>query len=439
MRSAPSVKAFILASLFLSFASSLFALEGEKAFSVAVENYNNASYRNARYCFRKALESGLEEDKAKVAKYAVRVLDEFKTPLGEIEDLEARFKAHPEEKGDARTLSSMHYSFANTLMRKEFYMALVEPHLKRALELEPDNTFLSYTLAAAYYAAMRYAKCVEACEKALSLDPKLPLVYRLAGDASVALGDFDKAKKFYSDFIRVNKEDAPRSPSAETAAVERILKALPETYKDIDALIKSGDSDGAELILKKRLSLNRSDYVAMTHLANIYLDRGDRKTALKLLKAAIEIAPDYPIAHLFLGRFYYLSRKPDEAASEFKTFKVKMRLLPKMDDETKKIYVNNLHYLSEVYFSMKEYGEAKRQIDEALKVEPKDQTALYNLGVYYYVAEHNRAGAYNSFKKVIDIDSTADTAASARYAIEFIRNNPDSRFAPDFSFLRKER
>ena len=40
----------------------------------------------------------------------------------------------------------------------------------------------------------------------------------------------------------------------------------------------------------------------------------------------------------------------------------------------------------------------KDAITEVIEIDPKDQSAYYNLGIYYYNAEHDRPNAYQNFK-----------------------------------------
>ena len=87
---------------------------------------------------------------------------------------------------------------------------------------------------------------------------------------------------------------------------------------------------------------------------------------------------------------------------------------------------------------LKQYGAFKREADEVLRLDPKDQSTLYNLGVYYYQYAHDRAAAFRSFETARVIEPASPSGQKARYAIEFIRANPDSRFAPDHSFLDQE-
>lgn len=213
---------------------------------------------------------------------------------------------------------------------------------------------------------------------------------------------------------------------------ERIL-----TYQEIDELIENNRLEKAERALIERLSKDKSNYIILTALGSVYIEKGERKKALKSLNNAVTINPDYPLAHFFLGRLYFLMQESEKAVAEFSIFTEKMVISPETNDETKKFYINKLHYICETYFTLKRYALCRKKIDTILKLDPNNQTALYNLAVYYYVYEHSRPKAYELFKKAQDLDPTTYIAKRAQYAIEYIRTNPDSRVMPDFSFIDK--
>jgi len=183
---------------------------------------------------------------------------------------------------------------------------------------------------------------------------------------------------------------------------------------------------------------NKKDSIAMTELGRTYLEKGDRSKALNTFSRAVKIDPDYPMAHFFLGKLHYLMRDYDDAISELNIFKEKMKPLLAANKENTRTYIECLYYIGEVYFTLERYDESRIETEEILRIDPKEQDAHYNLGVYYYVREHNRSRAYNFFMKTINIAPGTDIAKNAKYAIEFMRNNPDSRIAPDFSFINKE-
>lgn len=204
---------------------------------------------------------------------------------------------------------------------------------------------------------------------------------------------------------------------------------------DVDQLLQEGKIDEAEELLQQRIAANKHDYVSLTELGKIYQDQGDRKRSIEILKRAVSVDPAYPMSHFYLGKAYFLAQKPSEATEEFNLFKECIKNLPEMSEDTKKIYIECMHYTCEVYFTLQKYEEMKRSIDEILSIDPSDQYAIYNSGIYYYTYEHNRSRAYSLFKKSTELDPSTSIAKRAQYAIEFMRSNPDSRIEPDFSFI----
>ncbi|GEM_PF-1179479 len=400
-----------------------------------VKYYRHYNYGKALACFEEALIKGPKHEKSNMARYAVSIIKGSDKFLQSIQREEGLLRLGKGDGALPKSLSEKHHAFARKLVTGKFYLQIVESHLTRALELEPDNAGIRTLLANAYYFAMEYAKSRGEFEKNIAADPRDLYSMKMAGDASIAIGDFDNAKKNYTLLIKANDVSALKFQHGEIEKVRQIIKALPETYKDIDELFESEKLDEAELMLKKRISLNSADYIALTALGQIYQDRGDGKNALNLYEAASRIAPDYPIAHLFLGRAYFLMRRYDEALYELKKFKEKMALLPNMDSRTKKMYINSLYYLAEIYYTLKQYNDFKAQAEDVLRLDPKEQDAYYNLAIYFYVAERKRSEAYKYFKKVIELDPGSEIAKRSEYAIEFMRKNPDPRMAPDFSFI----
>ncbi len=197
-------------------------------------------------------------------------------------------------------------------------------------------------------------------------------------------------------------------------------------------------AEEAELICKKRISLDPSDYVAITQLGQLYWEKRKRKAAIKLCKKAIGIAPGYPAAHLFLGKAYFFEKKPEKGIEEFNAFKEKMDLLPEMDENTIDFYVSGLHQICYIYSTQKLYKEVLAECRKITGLRPDDQKAHYNMAVCYYVNYHNRSRAYNELQRVIKIDPHTRIADMAKYYIDYIRRNPDSRIIGDFGFLEEE-
>jgi tetratricopeptide (TPR) repeat protein len=179
------------------------------------------------------------------------------------------------------------------------------------------------------------------------------------------------------------------------------------------------------------------DASTLSSLGEASRKEGDYKKALKYLDKAISIEPKYPMSYMYKGKLYFSMQKFEEVPAEFDLFRDNMRPMAANDD-IKQFYIESLHDICTIYFELKKYDKARAVLDEILKLSPKDQTAIYNSGIYYYIYERNRSSAYNLFSKAIEIDPATHTAAKARYAIEFMRSNSDPRMEPDFSFIDQE-
>lgn len=209
-------------------------------------------------------------------------------------------------------------------------------------------------------------------------------------------------------------------------------------YKDAQGFLAEGRFDEAEAALNKKLSSDDRDVAALSLLGEVYRQKDDRKKALKFLDKAVSIDPKYPVTYLYRGKLYFSMQKFDEVTGEFSLYIENMRPLIISEKNNIGSYIAGLHDISHIYFGLKKYDELREVLDEILKLFPKDQAAMYNLGIYYYIYDRNRPKAYSCFMKTIEIDPAASLAAKARYAIEFMRTNPDSRVEPDLSFMNDQ-
>ncbi len=209
-------------------------------------------------------------------------------------------------------------------------------------------------------------------------------------------------------------------------------------YDIIEQMIDEADYKKAEDLLHDRLITNEKDVVAISMLGEVYRLKGNRNKALEMLDKAIKIDPDYPDTYFILAKTYLNMQNYPEADARAAIFTEKMKPFLDKGSPAFKYYLRALHYLSSEYLLLKRYDAFRSGVDEILRLDPQDQSAYYNLGVYYYQYKHDRQSAYKAFEKSLNIAPDTPTGLKARYAIEFIRANPDSRVAPDFSFINQE-
>ncbi len=213
--------------------------------------------------------------------------------------------------------------------------------------------------------------------------------------------------------------------------------AIDEGYADAYSQLQLGNPDKAIDILNRKISSDDKDVVALSLLGDAYRRKRDYSNSLRALNKAISIDNMYPMPYFYKGKLYYSMQRFEDIPGEFSIFMEKIK--PGMTESKEmEIYISYLHEIAYIYFEIKNYDEALNVLNKILTISPKDQTAMYNLGLYYYRYERNRQRAYSSFMKTIEVDPTSGIAKKARYAIEFIRTNPDARIEADFSFIDKE-
>ena len=216
-----------------------------------------------------------------------------------------------------------------------------------------------------------------------------------------------------------------------------LCEEAPSPYDAIEQMIEEADYKKAEDLLHDRLITNEKDVVALSMLGEVYRLKGVRKKAVDILEKSAKIDPDYPETYFVLAKVHLNAQEFDEAGAQTKVFKEKMEAVS-CQGASFDYYLRALHWLASEYLLLKRYDLFRSEIDEVLRLDPKDQLSYYNLGVYYYQYKHDRPSAFQAFDKAYKIDPSTTIAKKARYAIEFIRANSDSRIVPDFSFIDQE-
>lgn len=222
-----------------------------------------------------------------------------------------------------------------------------------------------------------------------------------------------------------------------SASISSTAWAIKTVDEDIAGLIEDNKLDEAESILTLKVAADPNDLLALSLLGETYRRKGEKDKALKYLKKATTLEPLYPDAHLYLGKLYFTLQNFNKSAEEFNVFRALMR--PFMASEgDKAFYLRGLHEMSVFYIGFKMYDKFYDVIKEILELAPRDQTAAYNMGMYYYISERNRSKAYEYFKMAIALDPSTGVSAKAKYAIEYMRSNSDPRMEPDMSFIDQE-
>jgi tetratricopeptide (TPR) repeat protein len=138
-----------------------------------------------------------------------------------------------------------------------------------------------------------------AAQRALTLDPNLPLAHRLLGEIDLAKGDLAGALTELEQEIRVNPLDG-------------------ETYNRLgDAYLRAGQLDRAQTALDRAVLLEPDSSGPFILLGKTLLEQHDPVMAAMYLKHAESMDPSNAMTHMLLGRALAVSGRKDEAQREF--------------------------------------------------------------------------------------------------------------------------
>jgi len=201
------------------------------------------------------------------------------------------------------------------------------PTIEKAQQLVvkfPKSGYAYYLLGCAYYERKEYTKAVSAFEKALRLDPALIDAYYALAYSYDILGKWDHRKIVWRKLLQLpppTKEDVYaayiglgnvaldqhgktkdiRLLSEAEKAYQRALKVIPQkanAYYGLGIVFARRQQwDKAKELFEKAFLLSstpRDKAKSLEALANVWLEKGDRERAKRLIQQAREMDPNYP-------------------------------------------------------------------------------------------------------------------------------------------------
>jgi len=364
----------------------------------------------------------------------------FKDALAEFSEA-VESDASDAEKAVALTYSGIiHDEKGDAAKAIEFY--------NRAIRYDRKNPIIYRNLALAYRHKKDYEKAGEAAEKAVDADSKSVKNRILLGNIEFEKGDYKSAAKEFEAVLDMDAENPPA------------LYNLGMT------LYKKGDEASAVEYFKRAATSDRIGEIARLacgKLGVIFTERRDYEQAEKFLSLATNIAPRDPVNHYNLGIVYFKQKKDAEALKEFLKAEelgkddvsvleglgeayLSLREYDKSLDAYNRLLATNrrnvkiLSRIAEVYYEKGEleraydfyhkittyeplsenariaylnmgnilddtqrYREAIDAYQKALAISPKDDAALFNLGIAYKHAKKPEL-AIETWRKAADLN-----------------------------------
>jgi predicted Zn-dependent protease len=164
---------------------------------------------------------------------------------------------------------------------------------------EPDSAAAWLFSARMLFRQELTAPATAAAQRALTLDPHLPLAHRLLGEIALAKGDVAGALVELEKERKVNPLDG-------------------ETYDRMgDAYLRSGELSRAQQALDRAVLLEPDASGPFILLGKTLLEQHDPVMAMQYLKHAETMDPSNAMTHMLLGRAYAVSGRKEDAQREF--------------------------------------------------------------------------------------------------------------------------
>lgn len=170
----------------------------------------------------------------------------------------------------------------------------------KMFEVPPDSA-AAYLFTARMLLRQEYDPVAEQyAQKAVALDPKLPLVHFLLGELYMYKSRMPEAIAEFQQELALNPAHAPTY------------------YKLADAYSRVEKYDEAQRLLQRSIRLDATSSVPFILMGKVLEKKGEYELAVLSLKHAATMEPNNPTTHHLLGQAYRDMGKKEEANAELK-------------------------------------------------------------------------------------------------------------------------
>lgn len=306
---------------------------------------------------------------------------------------------------------------------------------QKALHLQPDYAEVHHHLAEIYFWQRKFREAIASCNKALELQPDFAPNHKILGNILQTQGNLEAALDAYAKALELNSEYA-------------------EAYINQGSIFsKIGRNEEAIVSLEKAISINPNIGAAYWNLANVYLELdnlekvvecrkqafllepklvnaetlndlgtaigklGDFEEAINYYHKAIELQPNYHLAHLNLGVSLRKVGKLDAAKEELQ----KAIALKPDDPET----YNNL---GRVLVDEKQIDAGISNYEKAVKLKPDSAEYHFNLGTA--LGQKDKCNeAIKELQKAVELEPDLGEAYSNLGAIVYRKTRKDGEIS----------
>src|SRR5216683_5680623 len=261
------------------------------AHELGVACYKKADYLKAVASFKKALEENPGDNEAVqlmgISYYLAGRPREAIAPLEKVQTW------YPSANVDAAYILGICY-----IQTKDYPRA--RGAFAKMFGVSPDSA-ASYLFTARMLLRQEFVPVAEAyAQKAVSLDPQLPLAHFLLGELNLYHSKIPEAVAEFEKELQLNPGYAPAY------------------YKLADAYSRIQKFDEAEKLLQRSIWLDSTSTGPYILMGKVLEKKGETELAIRTLQRALAMDPNNPVPHHLLGQAYRELGRSEDAERELK-------------------------------------------------------------------------------------------------------------------------
>jgi tetratricopeptide (TPR) repeat protein len=250
---------------------------------------------------------------------------------GRLGDAVERLEGLLEKELKRKVFTGFAYDELVRIFRQEGQHSRLVEVCKRAVNAQPEDPALLFTLGDAYIRAGQTGKAIEIFSSLTRMDPESSLYFSHLGLAFTAAGDFDHAREAYEKSIAIDPDSAAlvhhkrgvalshygHHAKAEAAFMDAIKRNPGESlyFCDLgDALVKMGRIEEAGAAYDEAVRKGPSSAAAyLNRFGKSLLREKKVREAIEVFKRAVEKEPGTPFYSLHLAEAYAQAGLPELA------------------------------------------------------------------------------------------------------------------------------
>lgn len=342
-----------------------------------------------------ALESAVGMNEAlSMQKY--KLYSQLEQPGAAFEEIEKLAAKYPMEARYQLVLGDLH------LEKKELEKALT--YYRKAHEIDPESPYYIVSMAN-YYEASGDKEAAETEIRNALVNDKL---------------DVETKVNILSRYILKLQQTRQGTESA-NALFQTLLEQHPE---DTDLKLMYGSllaaqdkKDEAKFQFQIVTEMEPENAGAWQQLLGLALKSEDIPEVIRICRKCIELFPDAPEYYFYLGIGYYQEGKYQEALD---TYAAGVKIIP---EENRSLKSDFYGQIGDIYYQMKQLGEAYKAYDEALKYNDKNVVVLNNYAYFLSLEKKDLKKAERMSAQCIKLEPDNATYLDTYAWIFFVQGN----------------